>query len=806
MIKRQTKISARFSRKIFCCLILFSISWSKIFCQSEVLENIKNAFDKYHKDLNEKIFVHTDKSFYVAGEIVWFKLYNVDANVNVLLNVSKVAYVEIIGKDQKPVLQAKVLLKNGLGSGSFYLPFTVASGNFKLRAYTSWMKNFSADYFFEKDITIINTVKKLGLKPRIDSVDYDLQFFPEGGNLVNGIESKVAFRMVDRFGRGVDFDGVLINQHNDTVSRFHPLKFGIGTFRFTPSDSNQYKAIVKIPDGKIVNAGLPKIFNSGYVMTVTDTTNNRLFITVSARNVAENPANFLIIHCKQQIQVAQMENVRDNKTAFTINKDSLGEGVSYLTIFDARRQPVCERLYFKRPAQQLMIEAKTEKQNFELRKRISIDIASADKSGNAIPANLSISVYKRDSLQQIDENNILTYLWLTSNLSGNIESPAYYLKASDSFVDEATDNLMLTHGWRRFRWEEAFQNKTPSFEFAPEYEGHIIVGKVIDKNSGRAGIDIATYLAVPAKNYQLASSVSDAQGVVKFDIKDFFSTDGITIQTAELKDTNYSIDILNPFSEKISADKIPEFDPGNNNEKLLLHHSVNTQVQNVYSAAGLQTFDAFQTKDTTAFYGKPDQKYYLDDYTRFNTMEEVMREYIADITVRKHDGHFHYKVLNYPYKLFFESDPLVLFDGVPATDINKIMAFDPLKIRKIEVMNRRYFLGPLVADGIISYSTYNGDLAGFQFDPNVLVLKYDGLQLQREFYSPVYETQDQLDSRLPDFRNVLYWSPNVNTNDTGKKQISFYTSDLKGKYIGVIQGITADGKAGVQTFSFAVGN
>jgi hypothetical protein len=163
-------------------------------------------------------------------------------------------------------------------------------------------------------------------------------------------------------------------------------------------------------------------------------------------------------------------------------------------------------------------------------------------------------------------------------------------------------------------------------------------------------------------------------------------------------------------------------------------------------------------------------------------------------------------VLNYPYRLFFEDDPLVLFDGVPVSDMNKIIAFDPLKIKKIELMNRKYFLGPYAADGIISYTTYNGDLAGFQFDPNVLILKYDGLQLQREFYSPVYETQEQVRSREPDFRNLLFWSPEVNTNESGKKQISFYTSDVKGKYVVVVEGITADGKAGVKTATFTVGN
>jgi hypothetical protein len=209
--------------------------------------------------------------------------------------------------------------------------------------------------------------------------------------------------------------------------------------------------------------------------------------------------------------------------------------------------------------------------------------------------------------------------------------------------------------------------------------------------------------------------------------------------------------------------------------------------------------------DSTAFYGQPDHKYFLDDYTRFITMEEVIREYVSGVSVRRRRQKFHLAVVNEPRHSIFDDDPLILLDGVPIFDADKIMAFDPLKTKKIEVVTKQYFLGAASESGIVSFFTYQGDLAGFQLDPNALVVEYDGVQLKREFYSPMYETTNQINSRIPDFRNVLYWSGDARPDADGRKQLSFYTSDRPGKYAVVIQGLTIDGKAVSKTFTFDVG-
>jgi hypothetical protein len=152
----------------------------------------------------------------------------------------------------------------------------------------------------------------------------------------------------------------------------------------------------------------------------------------------------------------------------------------------------------------------------------------------------------------------------------------------------------------------------------------------------------------------------------------------------------------------------------------------------------------------------------------------------------------------------FDEDPLVLLDGIPVFDTDKIMAFDPLKVRKLEVLTRRYYMGVLSLPGIVSYTTYGGDLGGFQLDPRVVQLDYDGLQLQREFHSPIYESSKQRDSRLPDQRHLLFWSPMTITDKDGKSHLEFYTSDNVGDYEIVVQGMTDKGVSGSGTGSFAV--
>jgi len=768
----------------FCLLTLNS--------RAQAIREVQNSFNLYKQSaLQEKVFVHTDKSTYLPGELIWFKIYCVDGSDHKPLNLSKVVYVEVLDNSQNPIVQAKISVKNGIGNGSVYVPVTINNGNYKLRAYTNWMKNFSPDYYFEKNITLLNPLKSPDNIVKETANSYDIQFFPEGGNLVSGIASKVAFKAVGKNGQGVAFTGVVVDQHNDTVARFKPLKFGMGNFSFTPSANNTYKAIVKF-NGGVVTKDLPGINSQGYVMSLTDN-GTQLDVTVkgSDGNI------YLFAHTRQVIKAAESSSVNNGIAHFTINKSLLGDGISSITIFNNAKQPVCERLYFKRPAQKLFIDAGADQQQYALRKKVNINVSAKGQAGKPVSASMSMAVYRVDSLQEVDHSNIFDYLWLGSDLKGNIESPDYYFKNAAPETDEALDNLMLTQGWRRFQWNQVLENKPPAFTYLPEYTGHIVTAKITNTQTNTPATDIMTYIGVPGKRVQVYVSQSDSLGRLLYSTKDFYGPGEIVAQTNTTADTIYRIDILSPFSEQFSKTASLKFEFVNGMQNALQVHSLGIQVLNIYSSNNIKRFYD-QGIDSSAFYGKPYKTYKLDDFTRFTTMEEDLREYVSEDNIVRSKGRFHIKVLN--DRGFLDGDPLVLLDGVPIFDINKIFAIDPLKVKKLEVIRERFFYGQSEQEGIFSFTTYKGDLGGVELDPKAVVIDYEGLQLHRQFYSPVYDTETQAASRIPDFRNLLYWTPSV-SND-GK--VSFYTSDQAGKYVGVIQGITGDGDAGSQYFSFEV--
>lgn len=781
----------------FALAILGSFS-----CSAQVLSDVQTSFNNYRQQaLQEKIFVHTDKGAYLTGEILWFKLYVVDGSYNKPLNLSKVAYVEVLDENNTPAIQAKVELHNGHGSGSLYIPVSVNNGNYHFRAYTNWMKNFSPDYYFDKNITIVNPQRAPVASATIPKTDYDIQFFPEGGYMVNGISSNVAFKAVGKDGKGIDFTGAVIDQKNDTVAHFKSLRFGMGHFAFTPTAGSNYKAVIKVNNGSPVTKSFPVANNQGYVMGLTDNGSGQLQISVKANVESSDGGVYLFAHTRQLVKVAKRIALINGSANFTIDKSALDDGISHITIFNGDKQPVCERLYFKRPAKSLAIDASADQQNYGTRKKVNVSVSAKDHAGKQLTANLSLSVYHLDAYQTADAGDIASYFWLSSDLRGNVESPEYYLRHNNVDADEAVDNLMLTQGWRRFQWDDVLKNKPAAFTFLPEYNGHIVSGKIIDPTTNKPANEVVAYFGVPGKRVQLFTALSDSTGKLLFNTKDLFGPGEIVVQTNTQRDSIYRIDITSPFSEQYSKNPLSAFNLTAEMQKPLEAQNMAMQIQNIY--AGSKTRQFYEpVVDSTGFYGRPDKVYRLDDYTRFTTMEEVLREYIREVNVFHPQKKFEIRIIG--EKGFLEGDPLVILDGIPIFDMNKVMAIDPLKIKRLDVVKDRFFWGPADAEGILSYASYKSDLAGVELDPHAVVVDYEGMQLQRVFYSPAYDTDKQITSRMPDFRSLLFWAPNINTTIQGKNQVTFYTSDEEGKYIGVIQGVTANGEAGSQYFTFEV--
>jgi len=693
-------------------------------------------------------------------------------------------------------------LEKGTGMGSFYLPAALPTGNYSLRAYTNWMKNFDASLFFEKKITIINTLKAPDASPAKDSSAVVADFFPEGGNLVSGLTSRVGFQVYNNKGSLNECRGIIMNENNDSITSFVPFKFGLGSFYFTPQEGHTYRAVIILPDGSITNRRLPQIFPSGYVMNVTDADNQKIKVTVSAKRSQQNTEELLLTaHKRQVLAVADKAFISDNVNAvFLVDKDKLKKGVTTLTLFNGNGQPVAERLVFLPPPSAATVTVTSDQQNYGNRKPIKVDIGSTTRLD---PLNMSVAVYYTDNLQSAQSTKINDYMWLVSDLAGIVESPEYYF-SNDPLVPEATENLLLTHGWRRFKWENVLQDQQSFVKYKPEINGHIVAGRVRDSRTDQLVAGLNNFLSIPGRPFGFYSSMSDKDGIVYFETKNFYGNGQVVAQPDLGADSFYRTEIIKPFAETFSDNKYPVYLLNEESRDLLLQRSIGMQVQNIYTGDSLRNFYDPVLPDTLQFFGKPETSYALDDYKRFTTMEEVLREYVREVGVGIRGQHLIFKLFNPMAHDFYAGNSLVLLNGVPLPDPDKIFLYDPLKVRKIEVIRNRYVLGPSSFNGITAFYTYDNSFAAFELEPRLVAVDYNGLQLEREFYSPDYGTKEIADRRIPDFRNTLYWAPSVHTGTNGKAGLQFYSSDLPGKYTIVVQGMSDKGEFVSGSGSFEV--
>lgn len=775
---------------LFVCLCLLTFTRSAC-AQESTLDTLVSQFKRFReKSLQEKLFAHLDRTFYLTGETLWFKISCVDGTFHKPLGVSKVAYAELLDRSDIPVLQGKIALREGLGDGSFFIPASLTSGTYRFRVYTSWMKNFAPEFYFDQVITIVNPfVAPEQTKPQ-SPTPCTIDFFPEGGNLVAGLQSNVAYKISGEGGNGESCAGVLLNQEGDTLAVFKPGHGGMGHFKITPAPNARYTA--RLSGNQRGGHPFPEVHPSGFVMQVRDS-GDVVHVSVQSKGV-DRQSVYLFVHARQIITHSERQMLSNNRADFILSRKEFQEGISHLTLFTGDFQPVCERLYFTYPQKKLPIDIAGNQKVFTPRKKVSITLKSGAQS------NFSMSVYKVDSLSHLPETDIYAYLWLGADLVGTIDSPGYYLNNDKPGVGADMDHLMLTHGWRRFDWKEILTSK-PDYRFLPEVREHIVTATITKEGTPQRGV--FAQLGSPGKIIRAYGSWSNSDGQSRFEIKDFYGPRRIIIHTRTDSAAHYNIQVEDPFSASFKEEKLPAFKLSPESEDQLVARSIAMQVQDIFYYDAFGNRPVVPVVDSSAFYGQADATYYLDDYTRFQVMEEVMREYVPGVFVRKRRDGFHFIVIDNVHGGVLAGDPMVLLDGVPVLDIDDIMAIDPLLVQKLEVVQRQYYVGQAVFPGIVSYSTYRGDLGGLQPDPRSISLHYEGLQMKRQFHSPVYSRQTESD-RMPDQRHLLHWNPNIITDDSGKHQEEFFTSDVPGTYVVVVQGLNKEGAAGSATYTFRV--
>jgi hypothetical protein len=783
-------------------LICFlSLGIAEIMAQPDSSRVYENNISSYLQAMpREELFLHLAKPHFITGETAWFRIYHFSSSSRTPIALSRVAYVEMVNSKDETVLQEKVKIDKNGGSGWFYLPTSLNSGNYRVIAYTNWMKNFKNNYFESEEITIINPFTQLNLQSKPEEGKPDLQFLPEGGKLLADIPTRLAFRAMNANAKGIDFKGVIIDDQQDTVLHFSPKQFGIGSVELTPERDTEYKALIITPDERTFTYSLPEIYSSGYSMRVDKIAADYEVSVRRKNNGASNRERlYLAGFGGDQLVYFNSQIINTGPISFNVRDSDLQTGINRFVVFTSRGLPLSERMVFKYPENNLRFKIDMSDEHPGHREPIEMALQVSDKSDLSQEADLSISIYL--TRNEFDEQpaDFLSYAYLLADLKGHVENPSSYFNHNGEGRTEEMDNLMLTHGWSNYNLEEMLNSTNPSFDYIPEFIGQTVSAQATYIDSDNPVDEQVFTLSIPNNRSLLYTARSDQMGNLVFETGDV-SGDKDLVFRKENSDGMIDLTLESPFGINKHQSSWSYFNISTDLKDFLIGQSVNMQVSNIFDSARNNE----NTNDSISFYGIPDALYMLDDYTRFPVMEEVMREYVSGVNVRRIDGRYLFRVLDQDRNEIMKSSPLILLDGVPVTSADEILDLDPRRVKRIEIVQKKYFYGPLELHGIVAYYSYNSDMAELPLNENAIQRKYKGYQQYREFYTPKYDAPNERSARLPDFRNQLYWNPSVITGENGKTQIQFTSSDLSGQYKVVVHGMSSNGLLGSTVFTFEV--
>lgn len=740
----------------------------------------------------EKLYVHMDKPAYMAGDIMWYKVYNVAPLFN-NEPLSKVAYIEVFNESDSAVHQATISLDDACGGGSFHLPFSLTTGNYQLIAYTQKMR-FAGSTYFRQLFPVMNITSSTPgnlLLNENTTESYDVQIFPEGGNFVNAIQSRAGVKVVNNKGQGVNFTGKLLTAAGDEILSFASYKNGMGSFNHTPAKGGKYIARVLMSGGKQIEVNLPEALDNGAVITVSTTKNNtEVQLQVSPENYGK-PFQLQMRNSQSFIQNITVHPVAGiNK--IPLNSPGVTLGINTITLFGSNNTPVAERLLFYNSEAINFPLPELNKNNYTTREKAALNFKEPFYPSLTKNTNFSVSVYTLEGISEELYNKEITidkYVYLTEALKGAVEDVGFYFSGNDSAII-AADNLMLTQGWRSF--------VNPGVSFVAdekqliEYEGSLIKGVAKQKKTALPVKNSLLYIASIGSVNAFAISRTDDNGNFTAVLKQTSLPGGsLVFRMPEMQEKEeFTIELEDPFDSKSAGQLLRSKNPVTiPNAEAILNRSVELQAQNIYYRDSMNVTPDNRGNSIAQFYGMPTNAYYLDDYTRFNTMEEVIREYVAGVVFRKRKGKYRFLLQDANNKVTFKKPALVLFDGVPTESTNEIMTYNPLKIQKIEVLNKRLIQNDQVFTGVISFNSYKRNMADFVPDAKAVIINQPGAVTYRKFYQPKYDITQLGSSPLPDYRTQLCWQQVVKPDNSGKLNLTFFTSDVKGKYKIVLQGI-----------------
>lgn len=459
--------------RLLSLLFVASSVTAQVPLESKVSFGISNYYTNYQP---EKVYVQTDKENYLTGEDIWL---NVIVTINdAPTDLSKIVYAELCTASGFVLQRLMLPIENGKAAGNFYLKDQRMYGFYYIKAYTAWLRNFDASFYFEKKIFIRNPAASV--LPQSEEDDFTVDFFPEGGNLVKGLISEVAFKSQTGSGMPVPVTGRVINKAGNTVALINTLHNGIGRFLLRPSEQDDaYTAEVESDKGIKKIFPLPKVLSSGIVLHLhnnkLDSASGELCFKIT-RSVSDKRDYQSLLLCTQQ-------NKTVNLTAIDFDATTAGDpfdttlytpsplpiegftnGLVHVTVLNKKDGSIAaERLVYLDSGKIIQPNITVAAKSFtpEALNNISLQIPSA------FAGDVAVNITDADSAQN-NENNIVAYLQLVSNIKEYIHDAGWYISNNSIETQRALDALLITSHWAFFDWAKILNNNLPDLLYMPE--------------------------------------------------------------------------------------------------------------------------------------------------------------------------------------------------------------------------------------------------------------------------------------------------------------------------------------------------
>jgi hypothetical protein len=421
------------------------------------------------------------------------------------------------------------------------------------------------------------------------------------------------------------------------------------------------------------------------------------------------------------------------------------------------------------------------------REKIIIGILANDRSGNPLASDFSLSVVKAVTINKTSTDN--NDLQLPVTFSGNsvnygTGSLSFSVPSDKKASVDASDSL-----------------KGPVF--VPELEGHLICGIIKDRITGEPLKNQNISLSYVGKSALCQFSKTNDKG--EFRIKT--SVRGIreiVVQPVPDISKEFYVELDNPITP--SAKKYNRGDFFIDTARLLQINNVIicAQINNMYEPFRQKVIKKDEEKGEHDFFGKPENTVIMSKYIELTSVREVIKEIIPGVSTVKKNDMINFRLFSQNQSKPYDNNPMVLVDGLPVYDFEKVLNIKTSDLEKIDVFITRYYISDIVFDGILHFVTKKGDLGVIDLGNSVYRLEYEFPLVPEIFYTPDYSSSEQLNSHIPDLRNTLFWNPAMQTDNTGKAIAEFYSSDETGEYMIIVEGMNADGKRGTARMSLDI--